>query len=143
MPKRAAHNDMCSLDNFLGIYGLNSTKSTDNTRRKLRYTHTGWRLAACFPALLHLGGTWVSSCLMWREGSVILTSLSSCMSILLWRSVCLYSFVPHRHYVITSSTSALAVLARRRRTPLRCGRLPPPRCCDRCSFTFAPSQPRE
>jgi hypothetical protein len=36
MPKRGAHNDLYSSDNFPGIYGLNSTNSTDNTRFKVR-----------------------------------------------------------------------------------------------------------
>jgi hypothetical protein len=65
MSKREAQNDVCSLDDFMGIFGLNSIKSTHNIRVKLRSNHTGWRLAACFPALLHMGGTWVSSCLTW------------------------------------------------------------------------------
>jgi hypothetical protein len=42
MPKRGAQNDVCSSNNFMGIYGLNSTNSTDNTRFKLRSTHPGW-----------------------------------------------------------------------------------------------------
>eukprot|EP00961_Rhodomonas_salina_P146665 1974800-Rhodomonas_salina.2 len=65
MPKRGAQNDVCSSDNFSGVYGLNSTNSTDNTRFKLRSNHPGWRLTACFSALLQLGGTRVSSCLTW------------------------------------------------------------------------------
>jgi hypothetical protein len=35
MPGRGAHNDVCSSNNFLGIYRLGSTKSIDNTRYKL------------------------------------------------------------------------------------------------------------
>jgi hypothetical protein len=65
IPKREAQNCVCSLDKFLGNYGLNSTNSTDNTRFKLRYDYVGRQLAACFSTLLHLGGTWVSSCLTW------------------------------------------------------------------------------
>jgi hypothetical protein len=38
MPKRGAQNDVCSSNNFMGIYGLHSTNSTDNTRFKLRLT---------------------------------------------------------------------------------------------------------
>jgi hypothetical protein len=30
MPKRGAQNDVCSSDNIPGVYGLNSTDSTDN-----------------------------------------------------------------------------------------------------------------
>jgi hypothetical protein len=41
MPKRGAQNDVCSSDNFPGVYGLNSTNSTDNTRFKLRSNHPG------------------------------------------------------------------------------------------------------
>jgi hypothetical protein len=53
MSKREAQNDMCSLDNFLGIYGhIKSTNSTDNIRFKL---NTGWRLGACFPGSPTLG----------------------------------------------------------------------------------------
>jgi hypothetical protein len=39
-------NDVCILDNFQGMYGLNSTNSTDNTRFKLGSNHTGWQQAA-------------------------------------------------------------------------------------------------
>jgi hypothetical protein len=52
MPKRGAGNDVCSYDNFLGIYGLNSTNSIDNTRFRvmclavycllLGSPHIGW-----------------------------------------------------------------------------------------------------
>jgi hypothetical protein len=65
MSKREAPNDMCSFDSYHGIYGLNSTNSADNTHFKLGSNRTGWRLAACFPALLHLGGACVSLCLTW------------------------------------------------------------------------------
>jgi hypothetical protein len=41
MPERGAKNDVYSSDNFMGIYGLNLTYSTDNTRFKLRSNHTG------------------------------------------------------------------------------------------------------
>jgi hypothetical protein len=75
MHKRGAQNYVCSSNNFPGVYGLNSTSSTDNIRFKLRSNHPGWRLTACFSALLQLGGTRVSSCLTWWEGSVLLTSL--------------------------------------------------------------------
>jgi hypothetical protein len=55
MPKRGAKNDVCSSYNFAGIYGLNSTNDTDNTRFKLKSNHPGWQLTACFSALLQLG----------------------------------------------------------------------------------------
>jgi hypothetical protein len=29
MPERGAQNEVCNLDNYMGIYGLNSTNSTD------------------------------------------------------------------------------------------------------------------
>jgi hypothetical protein len=35
------YSDVCSSDNFLGIYGLNLTNSTDNTRFKLRSEYPG------------------------------------------------------------------------------------------------------
>jgi hypothetical protein len=57
MPECSAQNDVCSLDDFLVIYGLNSANSTDNTRFELMSNHTERRLSACFAAVLHLGGT--------------------------------------------------------------------------------------
>jgi hypothetical protein len=41
MPKRGAQKDVSSSYNFMGVYGLNSTNSTDNTRFKLRSNHPG------------------------------------------------------------------------------------------------------
>jgi hypothetical protein len=40
LPERGAQNDVFSLDNFLGIYGLNSTNYTNNTRFKLWSSRT-------------------------------------------------------------------------------------------------------
>jgi hypothetical protein len=39
MPKRGAQNDVWSSDNFMAIYGLNSTISIDNTRFNLKSNH--------------------------------------------------------------------------------------------------------
>jgi hypothetical protein len=53
-----------SFGSFPKIYGLYSTNPIDNTRFKLKSNHKSeTRLTACLPALIHLGGTCVSSCL--------------------------------------------------------------------------------
>jgi hypothetical protein len=41
MLKRGAQNDVRNSDKIMGIYGLNSINSTDNTRFNLRSNHTG------------------------------------------------------------------------------------------------------
>jgi hypothetical protein len=50
MSKREAQNGVCSLNNFMGMNGLNSTNSIDSTRFKVVSKQTGWRLAAFIPA---------------------------------------------------------------------------------------------
>jgi hypothetical protein len=50
MPKRGAQNDVWSSDNFMPMYGLNSTISIDNTRFNMRSNHPvdGFLLATRF-----------------------------------------------------------------------------------------------